>query len=153
MTQQTIRCSTTSSSSRADCTDFPDSLSLSLSRSLSLSLSLYHPSLLSGRPNYVQCLYRANVNSCWLANIGASMCRGSYNNVTCKFVFASPTALFVFRVWFFDYNRNSTQYIPMLKNNLTADTDEGEIFQPDGEPCHRSPATQHSLVHKGVTVM
>ena len=60
-----------SSSSRADSTDFSDSLSLSL------SIRPYHPSLPTGLPEYTLSPLRADVNKFfWSANTGTPMCMG-----------------------------------------------------------------------------
>ena len=48
------------SSSHADGTDFPESLSLSLSLSL-FPIRFYHPSLPAGPPTFIRCPHRADV--------------------------------------------------------------------------------------------
>ena len=63
------------------------------------------------------------------------------------------------RVWCFggftkiDGNSNSVKYIMLLKDNLIADLDEGEIFQHDWAPCHRLHATLGLDLWRSLTIL
>ena len=52
-----------------------------------------------------------------------------------------------------DGNLNSAKYIQLLKDNLIADLDDGEIFQHEGDLCHRSRATKLSLTEESIIVL
>ena len=47
---------------------------------------------------------------------------------------------------------NSVKYILLLKENLIADLDEGDIFQHNEAQCHRLHESQQSLADEDVTV-
>ena len=95
-----------SSGCRADKTDFSGSLSPSISLFLPLSSSI----LIIHRSKKVlqttPCVRKElmYISSCWLANTGI-VCRGSWKNITCELVLASPSvsrmscSSFVFRGW------------------------------------------------------
>ena len=58
---------------------------------ISCATCLYHPLLLQGLLDNIQCLFRAYIWSpFWLANTDVSMCRGLLKNVPHEFVLISP---------------------------------------------------------------
>ena len=79
-----------SSSSSAASMDFPDSLSL--------SIPIIHCSWLVFQTISCVCTELMFKNSCWLANIGTSMCRDPLKNITYEFIQQCPI-YFVFFPW------------------------------------------------------
>ena len=53
-------------------------------------ICLYHPSFLADRLDYILCLYRAVVSSCWLAHTCTSEWRGPLENIAYEFILTSP---------------------------------------------------------------
>ena len=68
-------------------------------RKRSTAIHPYQTSLLAGPLDCIQCLYKADIRPCWLANAGVSMGRGPQENATYGFFLTSLECLGWFGRW------------------------------------------------------